>query len=404
MPDACSRPQGSCTDCGDGSPIGGNRYWIGLDVGVYQSSLCAIDEAGVIRLECTVETNAAAVHDAVSQLPNGRLSIAMESGAASGHLTRRLRALSYLVTIYDARKVKRFLEIRRNKTDVNDARGLAEVARYGEQIVSEVRLRSEEGQRLRSQMTLRRGMIEHRKGTESLMRSLIQTNGGRHRPSSSARALEKNILAELCRLKADNVDIAAEILPLLEISLAVRRYVERMDAELTAKAEANPICRRFMAISGVSSICALSFFAAIEDPTRFGRLCDVGSYLGLVPRLRQSGTSRRTRGITKMGDSATRRHLVQSAMVMLSISKQDSELRRWGVSLSARIGGARARVAVARKLAVLMLSLWKSGSDYEPFPNANHSQLLEDRGLLQGSDRLGLRERELGASTQSIIV
>jgi transposase len=124
-----------------------------------------------------------------------------------------------------------------------------------------------------------------------------------------------------------------------------------------------------MEIPGVGWVCALSFYTAIGDPNRFARPDDVGAYLGLVPRRYQSGEVSRTRGITKTGSKLTRQHLVTAAMVMRT-RKVDCALRDWGLVLKDRIGGGRSRVAMARKLAGVMLCMWKSGDRFEPYPSA----------------------------------
>jgi transposase len=142
-----------------------------------------------------------------------------------------------------------------------------------------------------------------------------------------------------------------------------------MDQALLQTAKADPICERLMSIPGVGPICAISFFTAVEDPTRFKRSSDVAAYLGLTPVVRQSGDFARTGRISKMGNSLTRSHLVTAATSLLWTSKSESDLRNWGLELMKRVGSQRARVAVARKLAILMLVLWKSGERFIPRPS-----------------------------------
>jgi transposase len=143
----------------------------------------------------------------------------------------------------------------------------------------------------------------------------------------------------------------------------MRSYLKTLDERLELTAKEQPICRRFMEIPGVGPICALSFYSAIEEPTRFGRNSDVGAYLGLVPKVRQSGQSTVRLRISKMGSSMTRGHLGTAALQHLRYAKSD--LQAWGESLAERIGKQRARTAVSRKLAVTMLAMWKSGEPYQ---------------------------------------
>ena len=120
-----------------------------------------------------------------------------------------------------------------------------------------------------------------------------------------------------------------------------------------------------MEIPGVGAITALSFFTAIEEPARFRRADDVAAYLGLTPRIYQSGESLIRRSISKMGNRLTRTHLVNAATVMMSATRTFSSLKDWDVRLSKKIGFHKARIAVARKLAIIMFGLWRDGTHFQ---------------------------------------
>jgi transposase len=124
-----------------------------------------------------------------------------------------------------------------------------------------------------------------------------------------------------------------------------------------------------MKIPGVGSVTALSFFSAIENPHRFKRSADVGAYLGLVPRLRQSGSMSHSGRITRAGNKMTRTHLYMSACVLMSRALEQTQLGDWAKSLQERIRFNKARVALARKLAVVMLTIWKTGSTFKCYPD-----------------------------------
>ncbi len=164
----------------------------------------------------------------------------------------------------------------------------------------------------------------------------------------------------------EGVELFDEIDPLLDLAMALRQHVKCSDAWLLKAAEAHPLCNRFLEIPGVGPICALSFYSAVEEPFRFGRSSDVAAYLGLTPRLHQSGKTRRSSGISKMGNTLTRTHLCQAANCLLQAQKQPTRLREWGLELAGRIGSGKARVAVARKLAVVMLTMWKNDTRFDP--------------------------------------
>jgi len=342
------------------------RLWVGLDVGADQMTTCVIDDRGETVLEESIPTDAKELHTVLRPYKRRTGLIGMEAGSHSIHLARKLRRLGYRVAMFDTRQASRFLAIRRNKTDANDARGLAEIARLGREAVSEVRVKSPECQRLRSTLVSRRKLVQLRVATESTIRSLFRINGGRLKSSYSAASLRRNVSEQLLYLrKSERVDLTSEVQPLVDLCVAMRSYLEKVDDQLKAKAEEISVCRRFLEIPGVGPICALSFYSAIEEPSRFSRNADVGAYLGMVPRVRQSGRSTQRLRISKMGCAMTRTQLVTAAMVHLRCSKSD--LQSWGASLEERTGKLRAQMAVARKLATVMTAMWKSGEAYQPF-------------------------------------
>jgi transposase len=340
--------------------------WVGLDVGADETAVCATNFRGAATIERMLPTDALVLDELLRPQKRRIRVIALESCSSAIPLTRSLRKLGYRVAVFDTRQVSKFLAIRRNKTDKNDARGLAEVARLGRGSISEVRVKSRECQRLRSTLVTRQKLVSLRMTLESSMRSLFLLNGGRLRTSSSAAALRKNVAAAIKNLrKQSRVDLAEEVLPLLALSEAMRNYVETIDAKLLKLANDHSVCRDFLEITGVGPICALSFYSSIEDPQRFKRNSDVGPYLGMVPSVRQSGLSTSKRRISKMGDAMTRSYLVNAALSHMRYGS--SALSAWGAALAERATKRQAHVAVARKLAVLMLSMWKSGERYQPY-------------------------------------
>jgi transposase len=268
--------------------------------------------------------------------------------------------------VFEARQASKFLAIRQNKTDKNDARGLADIARLGRDSVSEVRVKSPECQRLRSTLVTRQKLVQLRTMVEGTMRSLFRLNGGKLKSASSVATLQRNATEEIRRLRKFNrIDLSEDIEPLLALSLATRTYVETLDKRLTKRAEDDPVCRRFLEIPGVGPITALCFYSAVEDPSRFRRNADVGAFLGLVPVVRQSGQNVARRRISKRGDAMTRTYLTTAAQHHLRHG--DSALTAWGALLAGRLRKGGVHVAIARKLAVTMLAMWKTGERYDPY-------------------------------------
>jgi len=340
--------------------------WVGLDVGADETTVCATDDRGAVVFELLVASSPAALH-AVLKRDKRRINlIGLESCSFGIVLFRALLKLGYPVVMFEARQASKFLAIRKNKTDKNDARGLADIARLGRGSVSEVRVKTPECQRLRSTLVTRQKLVQLRTAIEGNMRSLFRLNGGKLNSSYSAAALRRNVSEELRRLRrSENIDLSEEIEPLLALSAAMRGYIEDLDQKLSQRAEEDPVCQRFLEIPGVGPITALAFYSAVEDPHRFRKNADIGAYFGLVPRVRQSGqTLTRTR-ISKIGDRLTRSYLTSAAQHHLRAA--NSSLALWGTDLSERLGKTGVHVALARKLAVTMLAIWKSGEHYDPY-------------------------------------
>lgn len=347
--------------------------WVGLDVAADTTRVCIINDTGSVRHEETVSTSANAVATLLANYSTDEIKlIGIEAGGFGMHLTRKLRALDYPVAVYEARKVSKFLKIRRHKTDTNDARGLADVARLGTEIVSTVYIKSLECQQLRSKLAMRHRLILQRMSGEGFIRSLLRLHGGRLKQIRSTRELRPIVEAEIDNiLSSEGIDLGPSIRPMLTLCESIRNFLDTLNQELLLTARENEACRLFLDIPGVGPICALSFYSAIEDPSRFRRTANVAAYLGLVPNIKQSGLQFRREGISKMGSKMTRCHLVTAASVHLGASKKATQLRAWGDALAERIGRSKAKVAVARKLSITMLTIWKQKTNYRPFPSAD---------------------------------
>ena len=138
-----------------------------------------------------------------------------------------------------------------------------------------------------------------------------------------------------------------------------------LDKAVKKRAKAHPVARRLMTIPGVGPVNALSFIALVDDPGRFSRTSDVGAFLGLTPKRHQSGEVDWSGRVSKCGDGAMRGLLFEAASCMIGQVKRFSPLKSWAVRLAGRRGFRKAAVATARKIAVLMLTLWKNGTDYQ---------------------------------------
>lgn len=340
--------------------------WVGLDVGVESTSICVVNAAGEVVREAVCPTAVKNVHREISCFKRRKFArIALE--AATGlNLARGLRTLGYQVDLYEQRQLTKFLRLRRNKTDAGDAAGIAEAGRLGAGTISKVHLKTLECQSLQSRLTIRRQLIRQRVANVNLLGRQLELYGGRLKSTKPVN-LRPVVEAEIQKVfgKARS-ELRHDLHHLLRRCEGLVRDQHALDCELRQEATDNEVCRLLMGIPGVGPLTALTFYAAICDPHRFRRSADVGAYFGLTPTIRQSGLMSRSGRISKMGNRAARTALATAAKSFLQWSSPDSDLRRWAQQLEERRGRRKARIAVARKLATIMLAMWKNGKAYEP--------------------------------------
>lgn len=343
------------------------RFWVGLDVGYKSTALCVLDADGAVVHQIAIKSDATEIGRYLRKNYKSHVSlIGMETGGLSPHLATRLRRQGFQVAVLDALKVHKMLSVKRNKTDTNDARGIAEITRTGRDYLTEVYVKSSLTFEIRAHLIMRDRLVKQRRETEAMIRGLVRVYGGRIEGGAESPATYRSRAVDQMCLIADTeeVDLRPRVLPLLDLCQSFYDEVQRIERELDLLAASIPVCKRFMEIPGVGTITALSFYSAIEDPSRFNRVEDVAAYLGLTPRVHQSGESLTHGGVSKMGNQMTRTHLVSAATVMLSNTKAFSTLKDWGLKLSKLVGFNKAKVALARKLAIVMLSIWRDGTHF----------------------------------------
>lgn len=183
---------------------------------------------------------------------------------------------------------------------------------------------------------------------------------------NNAETFCERVLEALNQAEAQGLQLKKTVMPPLNLYREACKRIEPMTKRVKEIAENTPMAKRFMGIPGVGPITALCFYAAIDHPERFKKSADVAAYFGFTPRQYQSGEVDYTGGISKRGDPATRRALVTAATVLLSHSNHWCSLKAWGVRLVKRIGFSKARIAVARKLAIIMHKMWLNNDRFRP--------------------------------------
>jgi transposase len=341
--------------------------WAGVDLGLETASVCIIDDTGEVVHEGVCPSSAANVRLELAPFRRTRFaSVALESGTAT-HVARGLKSLGYPVELYEGRQLSKFLRIRRTTSDAGDARGIADAGRISAATVSKVYLKSLECQALQSRLAIRRHLIRQRIAAVSMLSRQLELFGGRLRCNPSKLGFQAAAEEEIGRLFPTGSDaLAGQLRYLADHCERLIAYQRDLDRELERMALDHPVCRLLMEIPGVGPLCALTFFAAVDDPHRFRRSSDIGSYFGLAPRIHESGLTARKARISKMGNKAVRSLLVHAAAIHLHYCDRDSPLRQWTLCLEERRGRIASRVALARKLSVVMISMWKSGSHFAP--------------------------------------
>jgi transposase len=184
------------------------------------------------------------------------------------------------------------------------------------------------------------------------------------RGHTCAGKFRENVLATLVRADERGVMVREMIVPSLDLHADLCKQLDILTKRVVAMAKANTVCQRLMTVPGVGPIVSLSFVTAVDDPKRFRHRCDVGAYFGLTPKQEQSGEIDKMGSVSRRGDIMTRTHLVQAATVLLCGTKKWCSLKAWGMKILKRHGLRNARIAVARKLAILLCSMWLKETDF----------------------------------------
>ena len=333
---------------------------IGLDISDRWTHMCALDSEGECLERRRVATRGPVLAEACERYPRAR--VVLEVGPHSPWISRLLGNPGHEVIVANPRRVKLIGRADR-KTDRIDAETLARLGRMDPGLLHPIVHRGEQAQKDLALLRVRDGMVRARTKLIQRARGLAKALGGRL-PAATAPGFAKRVREAGA---GELFPGMAELLVAIEqVSFSIRRLeheVERLGTECY------PATQRLRQVAGVGPITSLAYVLTLEDPRRFGRSRDVGAYLGLCPRQRESGEARPELAISKRGDEFLRRLLIEAAHYTLGPFGPDSELRGFGLRLQGQ-GGKRAKkravVAVARKLAVLLHRLWVTGEAYQP--------------------------------------
>jgi transposase len=340
---------------------------MGIDVGDRYSHLCLVDDEGEVVERDRVRSTEAALRRHFEGAP--RLRIALECGTHSPWMSRLLKQLGHQVIVANARKIPTITESE-SKNDDRDAEQLARMAAFDPKLLSPLQHRSLARQQDLNLIQARAILVRARTMIVNALRGLVKSAGGRL-PACSTASLPDRAAGAVPPALAD---VAS---PLIEQIARLNMQIDAMDRQIEKLATKYPEIGTLRSTPGVGALVAAAYVLTLDRPDAVASSRSAGAFLGLRPGQSQSGSSDPQRRITRTGNTYLRCLLVQSAQYILGRFGPDSALRRWGLRLAqsgGKRGKKRAIVATARKLAVILHSMWRSGQSFQSFPQPAQAQ------------------------------
>jgi transposase len=333
------------------------KYYAGLDVSVKETSVCIVDETGKVCREAKVVSYPKDLITALKE-PAWQLErVGLEAGPLSQWLFSGLAEAGLPVVCIETRHTKAFLKAQMNKSDRNDARGIAQMMRVN--LFRPVHVKTLTSQKRRALLTARKLLQEKAIAIENDIRGLLRNFGLKVGVVGSVK-----FEARILNLVEGMPELAEIMASLLDARSKLREQVAKLHRKLLSIVRDDEVCRRLMTIPGVGPIVSLAFTATIDIPARFKSSKAVGPALGLTPILNQSGESNRVGRISQCGDGMMRALLFEAAQVMLTRTLKWSWLKAWAMNVAKRRGLQKATVALARRLAVIMHRIWCDGTEF----------------------------------------
>jgi transposase len=333
-------------------------HYAGIDVSLEQSSVCVVDAGGKIVREAKVASEPEALIDWFGSLGFGLARIGLEAGPLSQWLFAAMKKAGLVVELLETRHVRTAFKTMPVKTDRKDARGIAELVRLG--WFRPVHCKSMSAQETRAILTTRRLIESKLRDLELSLRGILRGFGlkvGKTTPTHFAERIKELVIGH------PNLQVIAEsLLAIREVLLREFRSFERRVRTMARHDERTKL---LMTTTGVGPIISLTYVAAIDNPARFEHSKTVGAHYGITPTKYQSGETEYTGRISKIGDKSVRTALYQAAHVILTRPVKGSALKSWAMKLAKRVGMEKAKVALARKLAVIMHRMLVDGTPFD---------------------------------------
>ena len=333
------------------------EYYVGLDVSLKLTAICIVDRTGKIEREGVVPSDPEAIAIFIKLHAPHVARVGLETGATATWLWTELNKLGLPVVCIDARHAKAALRMQINKSDRNDAVGIARIMQCG--WYKEVRVKDLDSHAIKALLVSRALLVKIKRDVENQIRGLLKNLG-----LVIGRAKMNVFAVRAGELIQDRPELAAAAAPLLKTREVIERQIADLDRKVMRMARNDIQVRRFMTVPGVGPITALCYRATIDDPTRFKKSRSVGAYAGLTTRRYASGEIDWTGRISKCGDAMLRSYLYEAANVLLTRVAKWSALKSWGMRVAKRSSLRKAKV-VARKLAVILHRMWIDGTEFK---------------------------------------
>ncbi len=333
------------------------NHYAGLDVSLEETAICVVDESGRIVKESRAASEPEALIAALRAIDVPLERIGLEACSLTAWLHDGLREAGLPAICIETRQANAAMKTMPNKTDRNDARALAQIMRTG--WFRQVHVKSRQCRLWRSLLVARRTVLNEMRSIENVVRAVLREAG--LKLGTPGRAAFAGRVRELA---GDDLAVMPIVGPLLAILATMLDQLARLTKQVLVIVRQEQVCRRLMSVPGVGPIVAITFKSGVDDPARFRRSRDVGPHFGLTPRKYQSGEIDVTGSISKVGDRMVRTALYEAAGVMLTRTVRMSPLKSWAMAVAKRRGAKKARVALARKLGVILHRMWVNGTSF----------------------------------------
>jgi transposase len=332
-------------------------YFAGLDVSVKETSVCIVDDAGRLVREVKVASEPEALLPVLMAPGQAFKRIGLEAGPLSQWLFSALAEAGLPVICVETRHMRAVLKAQINKTDRNDARGVAQMMRVG--LYRPVHVKTLRSQKLRMLLTHRKLLQSKAIALDNDLRATLRNFGLKVGIVGQAK-----FEARIKELVEGLADLTVLVEPLLIVRRVLREQIDILHRRLLVIVRDDDVCRRLMTVPGVGPVVALTYRATVDVPARFRNSKAVGAVFGLTPARYQSGEVNRSGAISRCGDEMMRMMLYEAAQIVLVRSTKWSWLKAWAMKIARHRGTKKAIVALARRLAVIMHRIWVDGTEF----------------------------------------